>query len=431
MKRILNLQRVVSGLLLVVLSGSSAGRMDVSMSYPLMAMQMYNTDLHDSLRIDYDLKAIEISSEIGRLKTQGENLPARLLNNLYSTFNRQLEFDKACLNILDTIDFNKDSLTVEQRKALKQLLMVSQFYYKIYSSNEYVKRILNLGNISYEIPVDVLMVYESILFSEAYRKTLSRTNTADGAFDYSGFIEQLPPSRSDVEAFIDIDNSLDLPFKAFESITFNGAYLFISIVGYFEGSYEARHNASKLLEVLQPYDIVLMKSSQNLTDFFIPGYFGHAAIWLGSDRNHIFSENLSKPNIDSRFMIEAVREGVKMSSLEEFSSGEVFLVLRPKNLSLAQKGSVFHNSTIHLGKPYDFNFDSEAADMISCPELAFLAYDFINWETGSLLNKTFITPDDIFATATQDASLEIVALIDHGKLIQEPDVDELIFQVEN
>ncbi|GAO29822.1 YiiX/YebB-like N1pC/P60 family cysteine hydrolase [Geofilum rubicundum] len=409
MKRFFNIQRVVSGLLLVILSGSSSGRMDDSMSYPLMAMQMYNTDLHDSLRVDYDLTAIEISAEIARLKTQGENLPARLLNNLYSNFYRQLEFDKACLNLLDSIDFNEDTLSIEQRKALKQLLMVSQFYYNIYSSNEYVKRILNLGNISYDIPVDVLMVYESILFSEEYREALMRTNSTNGAFDYSGFLEQLPPSRSDVEAFIDIDNSLDLPFKAFESITFNGAYLFSSIVGYFEGSYEARHNASKLLEVLQPYDIVLMKSSQNLTDFFIPGYFGHSAIWLGSDRYQAFSESPAKPTIDSPFMIEAVRDGVKMSSLEEFSSGEVFLVLRPKNISLTQQVSVFHNSTMHLGKPYDFNFDSEASDMISCPELTFLAYDFVDWETGSLLNKTFITPDDIFTTATQDTSLEIVA----------------------
>ncbi len=427
MKRIFNIQRVVSAFLLVILSGSSSERVEHSLAYPLMAGQMHNTELHDSLRIEYDLKAINISTEIATLKAQGENLPARLLNNLYATFYKQLEFDKACLNLLDNVDFERDTLSLEQRKALKQLLMVSQFYFNIYSSNEYAKRIINLGNSSYEIPVDVLMVYESILFSGEYREALMRQNKSGGAFDYAAFIDQLPATRSDVEAFIDIDNSLDLPFKAFESLTFNGSYLFSSIVGYFEGSYEARHNATKLLEVLQPFDIVLMKSSQNLTDFFIPGYFGHSAIWLGSDRHHAFSEKPTKPNIDSPYMIEAVREGVKMSSLEEFASGEVFLVLRPKNLTLSQKVSVFHNSTMHLGKPYDFNFDSEASDMISCPELTFLTYDFIDWETGSLLNKTFITPDDLFTTATRDTSIEIVAMIEHGMLTEYPDAEQLKF----
>lgn len=427
MKRIFNIQRVVSALLLVMLSGSSPGRVEPSDGYPLMAGQMHNTELHDTLRIAYDLNAIELSTEIATLKAQGINLPARLLNDLYATFYRQLEFDKACLKLLDHVDFKRDTLTVEQRKALKHLLMVSQFYYNVYSSNEYAKRILNLGNSSYDIPVDVLMVYESFLFSEAYREALMLHNKPGGAFDYAAFAGQLPPTRSDVEAFIDIDNSLDLPFKAFGSLTFNGSYLFSSIVGYFEGSYEARHNATKLLEVLQPFDIVLMKSSQNLTDFFIPGFFGHSGIWLGSDRYHAFNESTSKPHIDSPYMIEAVREGVKMSSLEEFASGEVFLVLRPKNLSPSQKVSILHNSTMHLGKPYDFNFDSEASDMISCPELTFLAYDFIDWETGSILNKTFITPDDIFNTATQDTSIEIVALIEHGKLVPHPDVEQLKF----
>lgn len=427
MKRIFNIQRVVSAILLVMLSGSSSGRVEHTAGYPLMAGQMPNTDLHDTLRIAYDLSAIELSAEIGNLKAQGENLPARLLNNFYATFYRQLEFDKACFKILDNVDFNRDTLSVKQRKALKHLLVVSQFYYKVYSSNEYAKRILNLGNSSYDIPVDVLMLYESLLFSEEYREALMRQNQSGGAFDYSDFIEQLPPTRSDVEAFIDIDNSLDLPFKAFETITFKGSYLFSSIVGYFEGSYEARHNATKLLEVVQPFDIVLMKSSQNLTDFFIPGFFGHSAIWLGSDHYHAFSEKATKPHIDSPYMIEAVREGVKMSSLEEFASGEVFLVLRPKNLTLSQKVSVFQNSTMHLGKAYDFNFDSDASDLISCPELTFLAYDFIDWETGSILNKTFITPDDIFTTATRDSSIEIVAMIEHGKLIHNPNVDQLQF----
>ncbi len=427
MKRIFNIQRVVSAFLLVILSGSSSERVQHAVAYPLMAGQMHNTEWHDTLRIAYDLKAINLSTEIATLKAKGENLSANLLNNLYATFYRQLEFDKVCLKLLDNVDFERDTLSIEQRKALKHLLMVSQFYYNIYSSNEYAKRILNLGNSSYEIPVDVLMVYESILFSEEYRGALMRQNKTGGASDYPAIIDQLPPTRSDVEAFIDIDNSLDLPFKAFESITFNGSYLFSSIVGYFEGSYEARHNATKLLEVLQPYDIVLMKSSQNLTDFFIPGYFGHSAIWLGSDRYQALSEKSTKPHIDSPYMIEAVREGVKMSSLEAFASGEVFLVLRPKNLSLSQKLSIFHNSTMHLGKPYDFNFDSEASDMISCPELTFLAYDFIDWETSSILNKTFITPDDIFMTATRDSSIEIVAMIEQGKLIQYPDVEHLKF----
>jgi hypothetical protein len=396
-----------------------------------MAGQMHNIEMHDSLRITYDQAAVEISQEIALLKAQGENIPASLLNKLYATFYKQLAFDKACLNLLDNIDFQKDTLTIVQRKAMKQLLMVSQYYYNIYSSNEYVKRILNLGNSSYEIPVEVLMVYESILFSEEYRESLMRQGAYIDTFDYAGFVKQLHPARSDVEAFIDIDNSLDLPFKAFESLTFNGSYLFSSIVGYFEGSYEARHNATMLLDVLQPFDIVLMKSSQNLTDFFIPGFFGHSAIWLGSDRYHAFSERASIADIESPYMIEAVREGVKMSSLEEFSSGEVFVVLRLKDLSLSQKVSVFRNSTMHLGKPYDFNFDSEASDMISCPELTFLAFDFIDWETGSLLNKTFITPDDIFATATQNPSIEIVAMLEHGKLISNPDVESISFYVKN
>jgi len=430
MIKALNIRSLVSVFIIMILAGSSSVKVK-PVSYQFTAQDLHDAQWCDSTRIHFDLKAIEIAKEIKDCKERGDNIPARVLNNLYSNFYRQLEFDLLCFDFLEDVNFKYDTLNNIQRRALKYLLMVSHFYHNTYSSNEYVHRILNLGNSSYDIPANLLMAYESILFSKIYREALLRGNDSIDDFDYAGFLDCLPPPLSEVEEFIDLEKNIDLPLRTFESLTFNGVYVFSSIVGYFEGSYEARHNATKLLEVLEPFDIILMKSSQNFTDFFIPGYFGHSGIWLGGDDFHLFNQGKLELDINSPYIIEAVREGVKMSSLEAFASGEVFLVLRIKNLSLAQKVSIFQNSTMHLGKNYDFNFDSEASDMISCPELVFLSYDFIEWKSGSLLNKTFITPDDIFSTAMDDTTIEIVALIKDGMLIYDPNLDQLNIQRED
>ncbi len=86
-----------------------------------------------------------------------------------------------------------------------------------------------------------------------------------------------------------------------------------------------------LAQILQPLDLLLEKTPFRLTDKFIPGHFGHVAMWVGSAAElaefDIFSEPMfQQPRFATceaevgagRSVLEALRTGVQLSTLAEF-----------------------------------------------------------------------------------------------------------------
>ena len=156
---------------------------------------------------------------------------------------------------------------------------------------------------------------------------------------------------------------------------------------------------------LRPMDIILEKSPFVLTDKFIPGHFGHVAIYLGTRTqleeigmwNHPDIEPYQSDIEAGKTILEAVRPGVRLNSVDAFMNIDEFTIMRKSdglnsNLQVSEQISRGMNQ---IGKSYDFNFDISTLDKIVCSELIYIVFGHVSWPTRYRLGRPTVTPDDI------------------------------------
>ena len=176
---------------------------------------------------------------------------------------------------------------------------------------------------------------------------------------------------------------------------------------------------------LEAGDILLEKTPFRLTDKFIPGYWGHAAIWVGSKEELIRLGLWNEPLIvpyhqeieEGGQIIEALRSGVELNTLSHFLNIDDLAVLRENISDTELKKAVILRAFAQLGKAYDFNFDVETTDKIVCSELVYTAYPHIKWPTSKTLGRYTVSPDHI-AIKTKESALELITLYHEGSRVQ-------------
>lgn len=197
--------------------------------------------------------------------------------------------------------------------------------------------------------------------------------------------------------------------------------------------YRQREVEQELLATLQPGDILLEKTPFRLTDLMIPGYWGHAAIWTGGEselramgiwRHPAVLPYQSAIRADGR-IVEALRSGVKLSTLHQFLNVDDLVVLRPRTPEPDVQTARVVRAFRQLGKAYDFNFDVESTDRIVCSELVYQVYTEMPWPTSKLLGRATISPDQVAVRALADGPLRVVALYRNGQA-QPADTEELM-----
>jgi hypothetical protein len=211
--------------------------------------------------------------------------------------------------------------------------------------------------------------------------------------------------------------------------------MFESRKGKMYGDEEARQ---KIQAVLQPLDILLEKTPFRLTDKLIPGHFGHVAIWTGSKSELIdagvwddvivrqYADQISaESNPDSKDehqIIEALRDGVQLNTLEHFLNVDDFVILRPV-FDEDNKDELTKEALVmafrQLGKKYDFNFDVNTTDKIVCSELAYVSFPSVDWPTAKALGRHSISPDNVAQLAWNNVPLKLVMFYHDGRLVEE------------
>lgn len=180
----------------------------------------------------------------------------------------------------------------------------------------------------------------------------------------------------------------------------------------------------KIADSLQPLDILLEKTPFRLTDVFIPGHWGHVAVWVGSYNDfaqlglsdHPLVKKYQDQLKNGRSIVEALRAGVQINSLEHFLNIDDLLILRAKNLSLAEKKLFLLNALEQVGKEYDFNFNVETQQAIVCSELAYVVFKNVTWPAQKNLGRFTISPDHV-AKKALDGTFKIVLLYHDGKKV--------------
>ena len=176
---------------------------------------------------------------------------------------------------------------------------------------------------------------------------------------------------------------------------------------------------------LRSGDILLEKTPFRLTDKLIPGYWGHAAVWVGGEEELREMEIWDDPVVvryqgeirSGRMVVEALRSGVEINPLESFMNIDSLGVMRRPAADRQARAQVVLAALRQIGKPYDFNFDVESKERVYCSKLVYLAYGDLDWATQRSLGRTTFTPDDVAVRAVSGDELELVAFYHDGRHI--------------
>ena len=168
--------------------------------------------------------------------------------------------------------------------------------------------------------------------------------------------------------------------------------------------------ANELKALLKPLDILLDQTPFRLTAKFIPGHFGHVAIWTGSPdelkKLGLWEHPKIKPYqadiIAGKRIIEALRDGVQLNTIEHFMDVDDIVVLRlAQPIDKQEQLDTTIRAFRQLDKEYDFNFDVETSDKIVCSELAYMVFSNIKWPTENTLGRNTISTDNVAYLATE------------------------------
>jgi uncharacterized protein YycO len=175
-------------------------------------------------------------------------------------------------------------------------------------------------------------------------------------------------------------------------------------------------------------DILLEKTPFRLTDSMIPGHWGHAAIWIGTEQE-LRSIGLWEHPLVKRYhaqikrgelVAESLRTGTQLNPLSHFMNIDDLGVIRSRQpLTEAEMRDTIILALRQIGKEYDFNFDVETTDKIVCSQLVYLAYNKIQWPTESVVGRYTISPDNIAIKALDDGPLDLVLFYHDGKRVEE------------
>lgn len=176
---------------------------------------------------------------------------------------------------------------------------------------------------------------------------------------------------------------------------------------------EDKDQMAKMKGQLQPLDVFLEKTPFRLTDRFIPGYYGHVAIWLGTPEElslmtvHYKGKEiplLTHPDViphlerlsAGKMIVEALREpGVTLNTFEHFLDIDDLLILRRKNIDPRKIGDYVLKTIQQVGKAYDFNFDIETEREIVCSELVYIVFNDQEWPIEREFGRYTISPDHV------------------------------------
>lgn len=134
----------------------------------------------------------------------------------------------------------------------------------------------------------------------------------------------------------------------------------------------------KLAEMLQPGDVLVTRHHDAMSNLFLPGYWPHAALHIGSaERRAALGVDVDAERavrwsgtID---MLEAKKDGVLFRPLEETLKVDSVAVIRPQ-LDPAEIARCLSRVVTHEGKLYDFVFDFSRSDRLVCTEVVYRCY---------------------------------------------------------
>ena len=181
---------------------------------------------------------------------------------------------------------------------------------------------------------------------------------------------------------------------------------------------------TQLRELLRPGDVLIVRKEHALTNYFLPGYWPHAALYLGrcdelaaagfGDHEHVRPhwEHLLACDAEEPSRVhEAMKDGVRVRSLVSPFGSDAITVLRPQ-LELEEIYTAMARGMLHTGKSYDFDFDFTRADRLVCTEVVYRTYEGVRdmrFDLTRRAGRMTLSAEDLIGMAIAGRHFDTVA----------------------
>ena len=190
----------------------------------------------------------------------------------------------------------------------------------------------------------------------------------------------------------------------------------ISDIGIHDDSRVTTAIQEQLADFLQAGDVLVTRHDFVASNLFLPGYWPHAALYIGSDteRNELgikLDDRIAQRWNGEIRTLEAQKDGVLFRPLAETLDVDELIVLRP-SLSKAQIAKGLERAVQHEGKGYNFDFDFFSSDQLVCTEVVFRAYDGLGelkFELIERAGRLSLSAEDLLDMAMNKTGFTAVA----------------------
>jgi len=130
----------------------------------------------------------------------------------------------------------------------------------------------------------------------------------------------------------------------------------------------------EILEQLRPGDVFVTRHDDALSNLFLPGFWPHAALYLGTDED-LAGMGIPIPTEEGEgpWFLESKKDGVRIRPAAETMAVDALVVLRSP-LEAGKTMEAIGRAVCHVGKPYDFLFDFRTADRLVCTEVIYRGF---------------------------------------------------------
>ena len=182
--------------------------------------------------------------------------------------------------------------------------------------------------------------------------------------------------------------------------------------------------ATEVQGLLLPGDVLVVRKEYALSNYFLPGYWPHAALFLGSAPEVQQLEGADQETLKPHWarleemtsgggiVMESMRDGVHLRPLSSPFGSDSIVVMRPQ-LAPSDVAEALTRSLFHHGKPYDFNFDFSRSDRLVCTEVVYRAFDGVGAMNLPLIRRVgrpSLSGDDLISLAVAGQSFDAVAV---------------------
>jgi hypothetical protein len=192
----------------------------------------------------------------------------------------------------------------------------------------------------------------------------------------------------------------------------------------------------QVASLLQPGDVLVVRKEFAVTNYFLPGYWPHAALVLGAAEDiHRLGVTQASTRLSgeaapdstlpaqaARFVLESMKDGVRIRPIDSPLASDSIVVLRP-TLEPCHIAAALAQALLHEGKPYDFDFDFSCSHRMVCTEVVYRAYDGVGnvrFDLKRHVGRFALAAGDLLRMALAEQHFTVVAVFSpaHGAELQ-------------